>query len=87
MRPAWPHSRCPSILRHDHLSSPYLFLLRPRSCEVLLNPLPVLLWFFKLPDFALEIIDAGIRICQLTLKIFHFLAELLMLRIQFLQIL
>jgi hypothetical protein len=87
MRPAWPHSRCPSILRHDHLSSPYLFLLRPRSCEVLLNPLPVLLWFFKLKGFALEIIDAGVRNRYLTLKNFHFVAELLMLRIHFLQIL
>ena len=87
MRPAGPHSRCPSILRHYHLSSPYLYPLRPRSCEVLLNPPPVLLWFFKLPDFALEIIDAGLRIIQLTLKFFYFLAELLMLRIHFLQIL
>ena len=44
-----------------------------------LDSLPVLLGFFKLPVFALEIIDAGVRNRQLTLKIFHFLAELLML--------
>jgi hypothetical protein len=52
-----------------------------------LDSLPVLLWFFKLQDFDLEIIDAGLRIRQLTLKNFPFLAELLKLRIQFLQIL
>ena len=51
-----------------------------------LDSLVVLLWF-ELPVFALEIIDAGVRIRQLTLKIFYFLAELLMLGIQFLQIL
>ena len=41
-----------------------------------LGPLPVLLWF-ELPVFALEIIDAGLCIRQLTLVIFHFLADLL----------
>src|SRR5215203_3583532 len=49
-----------------------------------LDSLPVLLWFFKLLDFTLEIIDAGVRNRQLTLKIFHFLAELLIARIQLL---
>jgi hypothetical protein len=46
---------------------------------VFLNPFS--LWF-ELPDFALEIIDTGVRIRLLTLKIFDFLAELLMPRIQ-----
>ena len=60
---------------------------RKRTRGPPLDFLPVLLWFFKLPGFALEIIDAGLRIRQLTLKNFHFLAELLMLRIQLLQLL
>jgi len=49
-----------------------------------LDSLPVLLWFFKLAVFALEVIDAGVRNRQLTLKVFHLPAELIMLRIQFL---
>jgi hypothetical protein len=60
---------------------------RQRTRGSPLDSHPVLLWFFKLLDFALEIIDAGVRNRQLTLKIFHFLAELLMLRIQFFQFL
>jgi hypothetical protein len=51
-----------------------------------LYSLPVLLWFFKLQGFALEIIDAGVRIRQLTLVIFHFLAELLMLELHIVQL-
>src|SRR5215211_6809667 len=47
------------------------------------QPLLAPLWF-ELPDFALEIIDAGLCIRQLTLVIFHFVAELLMPRIQLL---
>src|SRR5215212_7731381 len=35
MHPAWPHSRCPSILRHHHLSSPYLFPLQESAHEAL----------------------------------------------------
>src|SRR5215204_2333068 len=57
---------------------------RKRRRGPLLDSLPVLLWFFKLPVFALEIIDAGLRTNQLSLKIFHLLAELLMARIQLL---
>ena len=53
--------------------------LRKRTRGPPLDSLPVLLWFFKLAVFALEVIDAGVRNRQLTLKIFHFLAELLML--------
>ena len=56
-------------------SSLYLCPLRESAHEAL-DSLPVLLWFFKLQDFALEIIDAGVRIRQLTLKLIHFLAEL-----------
>src|SRR5215203_5592229 len=57
---------------------------RKRTRGPPLDSLPVLLWFFKLPVFTLEIIDAGVRIRQLTLVIFHFLAELLITRIQLL---
>jgi hypothetical protein len=57
---------------------------RKRTRGPLLDSLVVLLWFFKLAVFALEIIDAGVRIRQLTLKHIHFLAELLMHRIQLL---
>ena len=60
---------------------------RKRTRGPPLDALPVLLWFFKLADFALEIIDAGVRIRQLTLKLIHFLAELLMFRIQFFELL
>jgi hypothetical protein len=61
-----------------HGCSPYLCPLQESAHEALpLDSLPVLLWFFELADFALEIIDAGVRIRQLNLKIFHFLAELL----------
>src|SRR5215218_7468732 len=60
---------------------------RKRTRGPPLDSLPVLLWFFKLQGFALEIIDAGLRTIQPSLKIFHFVAELLMLRIQFLQVL
>jgi hypothetical protein len=45
------------------------------------DSLPVLLWFFELAVFALKVIDAGVRNRQLTLKIFHLPAELLMHRI------
>src|SRR5215211_2754044 len=45
---------------------------------------PLALLWFELPVFALEIIDAGVRVRQLTLKIFHFLAELLIPRLQIL---
>ena len=54
---------------------------RKRTRGPPLDSLPVLLWFFKLAVFALEIIDAGVRNRQLTLKIFHLPAELLMHRI------
>jgi hypothetical protein len=57
---------------------------RKRTRGPPLDSLPVLLWFFKLAVFALEIIDTGVRIRQLSLKHIHFLAKLLMLRIQFL---
>src|SRR5215211_2088048 len=57
---------------------------RKRTRGPPLDSLPVLLWFFKLPVFALEIIDAGVRNRQLTLVIFHLPAELLMPRIQLL---
>ena len=52
---------------------------RKRTRGPPLDSLVVLLWFFKLPVFALEIIDAGLRTIQPSLKIFYFLAELLML--------
>jgi hypothetical protein len=58
-------------------------LSAPERSQGTPQPLLAPLWF-ELPGFALEIIDAGVRIRQLTLKIFHFLAELLMLRIQLL---
>jgi hypothetical protein len=57
---------------------------RKRTRGPPLDCLPVLLWFFKLAVFALEIIDAGLRTIQPSLKIFYFLAELLMFGIQFL---
>src|SRR5215204_7599474 len=57
---------------------------RKRTRGPPLDSLPVLLWFFKLAVFALEVIDAGVRIRQLTLKIFHLPAELLMPRLQIL---
>src|SRR5215208_323491 len=55
---------------------------RKRTRGSPLDSLPVLLWFFKLAVFAPEIIDAGVRDRQLTLKIFHLPAELLMPRLQ-----
>src|SRR5215218_1014150 len=57
---------------------------RKRTRGSPLDSLPVLLWFFKLAVFAPEIIDAGVRDRQLTLKIFHLPAELLMARLQIL---
>src|SRR5215216_6019172 len=57
---------------------------RKRTRGPHLDSLPILLWFFKLAVFALEVIDAGLRIRQLTLKIFHLPAELLIPRIQLL---
>jgi hypothetical protein len=69
-----------------------LLLVRPvsgsrkRTRGPPLDSLPVLLWFFKLPGFALEIIDAGLCIRQLTLKIFHFLADLLYLELHIVQL-
>jgi hypothetical protein len=54
---------------------------RKRTRGSPLDSLPVLLWFFKLAVFAPEIIDAGVRDRQLTLKIFYLPAELLMPRI------
>jgi hypothetical protein len=54
---------------------------RKRTRGLLLDSLPVLLWFFKLAVFALEVIDARVRNRQLTLKIFYLPAELLMPRI------
>src|SRR5918993_6063361 len=61
-------------------------LSAPERSQRAPQPLLAPLWF-ELPDFALEIIDAGICIRQLTLVIFHFLTELLMPRIQILQLL
>ena len=58
-------------------SSPYLCSLQESAHGAPLDSLPVLLWF-ELADFALEIIDAGV-IRQLTIVIFHFLADLLSL--------
>jgi hypothetical protein len=57
--------------------------LRKRTRGPPLDSLPVLLWF-ELLVFALEVIDAGVGDRQLTLKIFHLAAELLMARIQLL---
>jgi hypothetical protein len=75
-------------IRLQSLCSAYLCPLRESAHEAPpLDSLPVLLWFFELPDFALEVIDAGVRNRQLTLKNFHFVTELLMLRIQVLQLL
>jgi hypothetical protein len=76
------HPQAPPPLLALSISAP-----RKRTRGPPLDSLVVLLWFFKLPDFDLEIIDAGLRIRQLTLKLIHFLAELLKLRIQVLQIL
>src|ERR671910_1756840 len=56
-------------------------LSAPERSQGAPQPLLAPLWF-ELPDFALKIIDAGLCIRQLTLVIFHFLAELLMPRIQ-----
>src|SRR5918993_2463494 len=58
-------------------------LSAPERSQGAPQPLLAPLWF-ELPDFALEIIDAGVRNRQLTLKIFHLPAELLMHRIQLL---
>ena len=66
-------------------SSPYLWPLQESARGAPLDSLPVLLWF-ELPDFALEIIDAGLCIRQLTIVIFHFLAELLMLELHIVQL-
>jgi hypothetical protein len=61
-------------------------LSAPERSQDAPQPLIAPLWF-ELPDFALQIIDAGLRTIQPSLKIFYFLAELLKLRIHFLQIL
>src|SRR5215211_740804 len=82
-----PHDIHPGARQYSgtlahHLSSP----ARERSRGTPLDSLVVLLWL-ELPVFALEIIDAGLCIRQLTLVIFHFLADLLQLRIQFFELL
>src|SRR5918994_3623495 len=76
------------VPEHPQAPPPLLALSvsAPRKCTrgPPLDSLPVLLWFFKLAVFALEIVDAGARNRQLTLKIFHLPAELLMPRLQIL---
>src|ERR671913_56478 len=60
-------------------------LSAPERSQGAPQPLLAPLWF-ELPDFALEIIDAGICIRQLTIVIFHFLAELLLLELHIVQL-
>src|SRR5215204_1609060 len=91
LKPPYPHLVEPEASAQRNGSIRLLSLLalpvsapRKRTRGPPLDFLPILLWFFKLAVFALEIIDAGVRDRQLTLKIFHFLAELLIPRIQIL---
>jgi hypothetical protein len=91
LKPPYPHLVEPeaSAQRNGSIRLQFLLVLpvsapRKRARGPPLDSLPVLLWFFKLPVFALEIVDAGVRNRQLTLKIFHLLAELLMARLQIL---
>src|SRR5215207_11352712 len=73
----------PSVTSQSGYNRCSASLSAPERSQGAPQPLLAPLWF-ELPDFALEIIDAGLRIRQLTLVIFHFLAELLMPRIQLL---
>ncbi len=66
----------PSVTAQSGYNRCSASLSAPERWQGAPQPLLAPLWF-ELPDFALEIIDAGLCIRQLTLKIFHFLADLL----------
>src|SRR5215217_9435271 len=73
----------PSVTSRSGYNRCSASLSAPERSQGAPQPLLAPLWF-ELAVFALEIIDAGICIRQLTLKHIHFLAELLMPRIQLL---
>ena len=65
----------PSVTSQSGYNRCWASLSAPEPSQGAPQPLLAPLWF-ELPGFALEIIDAGPYIRQLTLMIFHVLADL-----------